>query len=80
MIVRCVLEHSGTGQTELLGGKIRSKRQREKSKNLSSDAVIRNLGELTPGRSILVHVPRGNERVRRGRVERLIRCFIWQRV
>ncbi|MGL6539672.1 transcription-repair coupling factor [Aeromonas hydrophila] len=45
-------------ETELLGGKIRSKRQREKSKNLSSDAVIRNLGELTQGQPV-VHLDHG---------------------
>ncbi|MGY4025030.1 transcription-repair coupling factor [Aeromonas rivuli] len=43
---------------ELLGGKIRSKRQRDKSKNLSSDAVIRNLGELTQGQPV-VHLDHG---------------------
>ncbi|MFM5810531.1 transcription-repair coupling factor [Aeromonas veronii] len=45
-------------ETELLGGKVRSKRAREKSKNLSSDAVIRNLGELTQGQPV-VHLDHG---------------------
>ncbi|MGL5294884.1 MAG: transcription-repair coupling factor [Aeromonas sp.] len=45
-------------ETELLGGKMRSKRAREKSKNLSSDAVIRNLGELTQGQPV-VHLDHG---------------------
>jgi transcription-repair coupling factor (superfamily II helicase) len=45
-------------EAELLGGKIRSKRQRDKSKNLSSDAVIRNLGELTQGQPV-VHLDHG---------------------
>ncbi len=46
-------------ETELLGGKVRSKRAREKSKNLSSDAVIRNLGELTQGQPV-VHLDHGS--------------------
>ncbi|MFM4803371.1 transcription-repair coupling factor [Aeromonas bivalvium] len=45
-------------ESELLGGKIRSKRAREKSKNLSSEAVIRNLGELTQGQPV-VHLDHG---------------------
>lgn len=45
-------------ETELLGGKVRSKRAREKNKNLSSDAVIRNLGELTQGQPV-VHLDHG---------------------
>ncbi|MGL6348809.1 MAG: transcription-repair coupling factor [Aeromonas sp.] len=45
-------------ETELLGGKMRSKRARDKSKNLSSDAVIRNLGELTQGQPV-VHLDHG---------------------
>ncbi|MCP1600440.1 transcription-repair coupling factor (superfamily II helicase) [Aeromonas caviae] len=47
-------------EAELLGGKIRSKRQRDKNKNknLSSDAVIRNLGELTQGQPV-VHLDHG---------------------
>jgi transcription-repair coupling factor (superfamily II helicase) len=39
-------------EAELLGGKIRSKRQRDEQ-DLSSDAVIRNLGELTQGQPVV---------------------------
>ncbi|MFL9592867.1 transcription-repair coupling factor [Aeromonas schubertii] len=45
-------------ESELLGGRVRSQRKRERAKQLSSDAVIRNLGELTQGQSV-VHLDHG---------------------
>ena len=72
-----VADHPG-GENVLQAQRV--PRERFRIKLSPTSGSHRNLGELTPGRSILVHVPRGNERVRRGRVERLIRCFIWQRV
>jgi transcription-repair coupling factor (superfamily II helicase) len=45
-------------ETELLGSRVRSQRKRDRAKQLSSDAVIRNLGELTQGQSV-VHLDHG---------------------
>lgn len=45
-------------ETELLGSRVRRSRQRDRAKQLSSDAIIRNLGELTQGQPV-VHLDHG---------------------